>query len=66
MSEQVTTENLLDLAAYIKKATELGVVEKETILIHALHDIEGFLTPNNSSKKLFWLPRTGGWNKELK
>ena len=64
MSEQVTTENLLDLAAFIRKAAERGAMTKMTILVHALHDIEGFLTDNDKPGKLYWVPRTKGWNKD--
>ena len=46
MRNSVTTENLLDLAAFIQKAAEKGHMENEAILIHAQHDIEGFLTPD--------------------
>ena len=66
MRNSVTTENLLDLATFIRESAELGKMDKDAILIHALHDIEGFLSPDDSPHKRFWLPRTGGWNKELK
>lgn len=64
MSEQVTTENLLDLAAFIRRSAEKGTMDKMSILVHALHDIEGFLTDNDKPGKLYWVPRTKGWAKE--
>tara|TARA_R110002051_G_scaffold299932_1_gene367208 strand:- start:759 stop:977 length:219 start_codon:yes stop_codon:yes gene_type:complete len=67
MRNSVTTENLLDLAAFIQKAAEKGHMENEAILIHAQHDIEGFLTPDSDPSKQCWLPRTTGWrNYDLK
>jgi len=64
MSEQVSTENLLDLAAFVKKAAEKGTMDKSSILIHVMHDIEGFLTDDKDPSKLHWVPRTKGWNKD--
>ena len=66
MSEQITTQNLLDLAAFIKKAAEIGKMDKEAILIHAQHDIDGFLTPNSDASKKCWVPRTVGWDNLVK
>ena len=64
MSEQVTTENLLDLAAFIRRSAEKGKMDNSAILIHAMHDVQGFLTDDNDPSKLYWVPRTKGWNKD--
>ena len=64
MSEQVTTENLLDLAAFIRRSAEKGEMDKASILIHAMHDVQGFLTDDKDPSKLYWVPRTKGWAKE--
>ena len=61
MRNSVTTENLLDLAAFIKTAAEIGKMSNVEILIHAQHDLEGFLTSDSDPSKKYWLPRTGGW-----
>lgn len=64
MSRHVTTENLLDLAAFVKKAAEKGQMDNSAILIHAMHDVQGFLTDDKDPSRRHWVPRTKGWAKE--
>ena len=61
MSGLVSTEQLLDLAAFIKKAAENKTYPKMDILFHAKHDIEGFIHKNLDDG--FWVPRTKNWRK---
>ena len=61
MEEHVTTENLLDLAAYIKKAAEAKTTDNEKILFNVSHDVSGLLFNQEDE---FWVPRTKGWNKD--
>lgn len=63
MRNSVTPENLLDLAAFIKKSAETGHMSVEEILVHVEHDVRGFLTKGDDEH---WLPRTVGWNNLVK
>ena len=63
MRNSVTTENLLDLAAFIKKAAELGEMSHDEILRHVDHDVDGLL---NKKDDKHWLPRTVGWKNFVK
>ena len=60
MEEHVTTENLLDLAAYIKKAAEAKITDNEKILFNVSHDVRGLLFNQEDE---FWVPRSKGWQK---
>ena len=59
MRNSVTTENLLDLAAFIKRAAEAKEMSQDDILRHVDHDVDGLL---NKQDDEFWLPRTAGWS----
>tara|TARA_B100001094_G_scaffold246824_1_gene243522 strand:- start:884 stop:1069 length:186 start_codon:yes stop_codon:yes gene_type:complete len=60
MEEHVTTEQLLDLAAFIKKAAENPLIKNDDVLANVQHDVEGFVFKKHDE---FWVPRTKGWNK---
>lgn len=61
MSGLVSKEQLLDLAAFIKKAAENEIYPKMDILFHAKHDIDGLINENLDDG--FWVPRTKNWRK---
>ena len=58
MSEQIQTQNLLNLAAFIKASCTIGDMDTDTILAHVAHDIDGLI---NKTDDEHWLPRTSGW-----
>jgi len=62
--EKHDLNQLLDLAAFIKIAAEKGHMDKETILRHVAHDVNGIIDPIEVQEGHFWIPRTKGWNKD--
>ena len=60
MSEQITTQNLLNMASFIKSACTVGDMDTDTILAHVAHDVDGFINKRDDEH---WTPRTAGWTR---
>lgn len=58
MSEQIQTQHLLNLAAFIKASCTIGDMDTDAILAHVAHDVNGFI---HKADDEHWLPRTSGW-----
>ena len=59
--EEHDLNQLLDLAAFIEMAAEEGQMDKETILRHVAHDVNGIRDPIELQEGHCWIPRTKGW-----
>jgi len=62
--EKHDENQLLDLAAFIKLAAERGIMDKETILRHVEHDVNGIKNPIEYQNGNYWIPRTKGYRND--
>ena len=63
MESKEEMNQLLDLAAFIKTAVENRQMDKETILRHVAHDVNGIQNPIEYQNGNYWVPRTKGYSK---